>query len=182
MVSIFTARGPAIDAPAMASVPLSSSSQAGLLVLPSPLLQPAVGACLRYRYRLPRLLPPGLSSVRKGGLLPLPLLVPPRAAEGNDGRAVTKEEVEEEEEVEVEVEVAKEGEEEDTQERGGSTGATKEEAARGSERFAADYIPLGIREPVYEVSGQQACQKSANGFALIVHVLFHIPHCIVASQ
>jgi magnesium transporter len=62
---------------------------------------------------------------------------------------VTKEEVEEEEEVEVEV--TKEGEE-DTQERGG-TGATKEEAARGSERFAADYIPLGIREPVYEVSG-----------------------------
>jgi magnesium transporter len=131
----------------MASVPLSSPSQAGLLVLPLPLLQPAVGACLRYR--LPRL-PPGLSSVRKGGLLPLPLLVPPRAVEGNDGRAVTKEEVEEEEE-EVEVEVTKEGEE-DTQERGG-TGATKEEAARGSERFAADYIPLGIREPVYEVSG-----------------------------
>jgi magnesium transporter len=63
---------------------------------------------------------------------------------------VTKEEVEEEEE-EVEVEVTKEGEE-DTQERGG-TGVTKEEAARGSERFAADYIPLGIREPVYEVSG-----------------------------
>jgi magnesium transporter len=51
----------------------------------------------------------------------------------------------------VEVEVTKEGEE-DTQERGG-TGVTKEEAARGSERFAADYIPLGIREPVYEVSG-----------------------------
>ncbi|OQU91190.1 hypothetical protein SORBI_3001G135100 [Sorghum bicolor] len=130
----------------MASVALSSSSQAGLLVLPSPLLKPAVGACLRYR--LPRL-PPGLSSVRKGGILPLPILVPPRAVEGNDGRAaVTKEEVEEEEEEE-EVEVTKEGEE-DTQERGGTTGSTKEDAARGSERFAADYIPLGIREPVYE--------------------------------
>ena len=151
----FTARDPAIDAPAMASVPLSTPSQAGLLVLPLPLLQPAVGACLRYR--LPRL-PPGLSSVRKGKLLPLPLrlLVPPRAVEGNDGRAVTKEG------------------EEDTQERGGS-GATKQEAARGSERFAADYVPLGIREPVYEVSGQQASQKSANVFSLIVHMLFHIP-------
>jgi len=153
----------------MASVPLSTPSQAGLLVLPLPLLQPAVGACLRYR--LPRL-PPGLSSVRKGKLLPLPLrlLVPPRAVEGNDGRAVTKEEVEDEEE---EVEVTKEGEE-DTQERGGS-GATKQEAARGSERFAADYVPLGIREPVYEVSGQQASHKSANVFSLIVHMLFHIP-------
>jgi len=90
--------------------------------------------------------------VRKGGILPLPILVPPRAVEGNDGRAaVTKEEVEEEEEEE-EVEVTKEGEE-DTQERGGTTGSTKEDAARGSERFAADYIPLGIREPVYEVGG-----------------------------
>ncbi|GJM96214.1 hypothetical protein PR202_ga13030 [Eleusine coracana subsp. coracana] len=81
----------------MASVPLSvSSSQAGLLLLPLSLLQPAAaaGACLRYR--LPRLAPPGLSSVRKGRLLSLP--TPPRAAEEKNGWAVTKEEDVEEEE------------------------------------------------------------------------------------
>ncbi|PWZ53698.1 Magnesium transporter MRS2-A, chloroplastic [Zea mays] len=129
----------------MASVPLSSPSQAGLLGPPFPLLPPPFGACLRYR--LPRL-PTGLSSsVRKGGLLPLPLLVPPRAAGGKDGRAVTKEELEEEEE---EFEVTKEGEEVN-QETGGGSGATKEAAARGSGRFAADYVSLGVREPVYEV-------------------------------
>ncbi|OEL37170.1 Magnesium transporter MRS2-11, chloroplastic [Dichanthelium oligosanthes] len=134
----------------MASVPLSASSQAGLLLLPLPLLQPpGAGACLRYRLLR---LPPGLASVRKGGLLPLPLLAPPRAAEGKDGRAVTKEEVVEEEEVEV----RKEGEEE-----GGDGGGAREEAARGSGRFAADYISLGIREPVYEVGGQQAQPRSS---------------------
>ncbi|KAK3146453.1 hypothetical protein QOZ80_3BG0266480 [Eleusine coracana subsp. coracana] len=119
----------------MASVPLSaSSSQAGLLLLPLSLLQPAAaaGACLRYR--LPRLAPPGLSSVRKGRLLSLP--TPPRAAEEKNGWAVTKEEDVEEEEV------RKEGEED----RGGD-GAE----ARGSGRFSADYVSLGIREPEYEV-------------------------------
>lgn len=144
----------------MASVPLSSPSQAGLLGPPFPLLPPPFGAC--FRYRLPRL-PTGLSSsVRKGGLLPLPLLVPPRAAGGKDGRAVTKEELEEEEE---EFEVTKEGEEVN-QETGGGSGATKEAAARGSGRFAADYVSLGVREPVYEVSDQQASLKSANSFLL----------------
>ncbi|RCV41463.1 hypothetical protein SEVIR_9G136400v4 [Setaria viridis] len=141
----------------MASVPLSASSQAGLLLLPLPLLQPpgagaGAGACLRYC--LPRL-PPGLASVRKGGLmtlpLPLPLLAPPRAAEGKDGRAVTTEEVMEEEE---DLEVRKEGE----------SGGASEDAARGSGRFAADYISLGIKEPVYEVievrsSGRMSTKK-----------------------
>ncbi|XP_062214955.1 magnesium transporter MRS2-A, chloroplastic [Phragmites australis] len=124
----------------MASVSLSASSQAGLLLLPLPLLHPAAaaaGACLRYR--VPRLPPLGLSSVRKGALLPLPA---PRAAEGKDGRAVTKEE-----EVVEEEEVRKDGEEE----RGVGGGEAREEAAKGSGRFAADYISLGIREPVYEV-------------------------------
>ncbi|CAN6304001.1 unnamed protein product [Urochloa humidicola] len=128
----------------MASVPLSaSSSQAGLLLLPLPLLQPpgaSAGACVRYR--LPRM-PPGLASVRKGGLLPLPLLATPRATEGKDGRAVTKEEVMEEEEEEEDFEVRKEGEDE------GESGDGS--AARASGRFAADYVSLGIREPVYEV-------------------------------
>ncbi|PAN45660.1 hypothetical protein PAHAL_9G133500 [Panicum hallii] len=126
----------------MASVPLSASSQAGLLLLPLPLLQPpgaSAGACLRYR--LPRL-PPALSSVRKGGLLPLPIL----AAEGKDGQAVTKEEVEEDDEEEVEV--RKEGEEDGGS---GDGGVAREDASRGSGRFAADYISLGIKEPVYEV-------------------------------
>ncbi|TVU45661.1 hypothetical protein EJB05_05153 [Eragrostis curvula] len=115
----------------MASVPLSaSSSQAGVLLLPLPLplLQPAVtaaGACLRYRF-------PRLSSVRKGGLLALP-----RAAEGKDGWAVTKEE-----EVEEEAEATKQSEE-------GSGGGGEE--ARGSGRFSADYVSLGIKEPEYEV-------------------------------
>ncbi|CAL4926707.1 unnamed protein product [Urochloa decumbens] len=130
----------------MASVPLSASSQAGLLLLPLPLLHPpgaSAGACVRYR--LPRL-PPGLASVRKGGLLPLPHLATPRAAEGKDGRAVTKEEVVEEEEEELEI--RKEGEEEG---EGGDGGAAREDAARASGRFAADYVSLGIREPVYEV-------------------------------
>ncbi|KAG2546833.1 magnesium transporter MRS2-A, chloroplastic-like [Panicum virgatum] len=133
----------------MASVPLSASSQAGLLLLPPPLLQPpgaGAGACLRYR--LPRL-PPALSSVRKGGILPLLILAPPRAAEGKDGRAsLTKEEVVEEDEEEV-VEVRKEGEEEDG--GSGDGGGAREDASRGSGRFAADYISLGIKEPVYEV-------------------------------
>nr|CAB3493668.1 unnamed protein product [Digitaria exilis] len=128
----------------MASVPLSASSQAGLLLLSLPLLQPP-GAGAWLRYRLPRL-PPALSSVRKGGILPLPLLAPPRAAEGKDGRAVTKEEVLEEEEEEVEV--RKEGGEEGGS---GDGGVTREEAARGSGSFSADYISLGVREPVYEV-------------------------------
>lgn len=122
----------------MASVPLSaSSSQAGLLLLPLSLLQPvaAAGACLRYR--LPRL-PPGLSSVRKGRLLSLP--APLRAAEGRNGWALTKEEV-------VDEEVRKEGEEE-------REGDGVE--ARGSGRFSADYVSLGIREPEYEVSHEQA--------------------------
>ncbi|RLN39273.1 hypothetical protein C2845_PM01G32460 [Panicum miliaceum] len=133
----------------MASVPLSASSQAGLLLLPLPLLQPpGAGACLRYR--LPRL-PPALSSVRKGGLLPLPLpiLALPRATEGKDGRAVTKEEVEEEDEEEVEV--RKEGGEDGGS---GDGGGAREDESRGSGRFAADYISLGIKEPVYEVGGQ----------------------------
>jgi magnesium transporter len=65
----------------------------------------------------------------------------PRAADGNDGRAVAKEEDEEEE---------RDAEEE----RGGYDGARDAEgegASRGSGRFAADYISLGIKEPVYEV-------------------------------
>ncbi|KAG2536093.1 hypothetical protein PVAP13_9NG156800 [Panicum virgatum] len=133
----------------MASVPLSASSQAGLLLLPLPLLQPpgaGAGACLRYR--LPRL-PPALSSVRKGGLLPLPILAPPRAAEGKDGWALAKEEVVEEDEEEVEVEVRREGEEDGG--GSGDGGGAREDASRGSGRFAADYISLGIKEPVYEV-------------------------------
>ncbi|CAN6304002.1 unnamed protein product, partial [Urochloa humidicola] len=88
-------------------------------------------------------MPPGLASVRKGGLLPLPLLATPRATEGKDGRAVTKEEVMEEEEEEEDFEVRKEGEDE------GESGDGS--AARASGRFAADYVSLGIREPVYEV-------------------------------
>ena len=135
----------------MASVPLSASSQAGLLLLPPPLLQPpgaGAGACLRYR--LPRL-PPALSSVRKGGILPLPILAPPRAAEGKDGRAsLTKEEVVEEDEEEVEV--RREGEEDGG--GSGDGGGAREDASRGSGRFAADYISLGIKEPVYEVGVQ----------------------------
>ena len=79
----------------MASVSSSSpcSPQAVLLLLPLPLhFQP--------RCRLPRLpLPPlGLTAgARRGGgiLLPLPA---PRAAEGNDGRTVAKEEENSEEE------------------------------------------------------------------------------------
>jgi magnesium transporter len=65
--------------------------------------------------------------VRKGGLLP-------RAAPGKDGWAVTKEDVEED--------VRNKGEEES----GGGNGD-----ARGSGRFSADYVSLGIREPEYEV-------------------------------
>jgi magnesium transporter len=89
--------------------------------------------------------------VRKGGLLPLPILAPPRAAEGKDGWALAKEEVVEEDEEEV-VEVRKEGEEEDG--GSGDGGGAREDASRGSGRFAADYISLGIKEPVYEVGGQ----------------------------
>ncbi|KAL6637619.1 hypothetical protein ACP70R_025191 [Stipagrostis hirtigluma subsp. patula] len=123
----------------MASVPLSPSSLAGLLLLQLPPPQSATGAGACLRWRLPRLPPLGLASVRKGGLLPLPA---PRAAEGKDGRAVTKEEVV----------GADEEEEEVGKERGvGGGGETREEAARGSGRFAADYVSLGIREPVYEV-------------------------------
>ena len=89
---------------------------------------------------------------RAPAVLPLPILAPPRAAEGKDGRAsLTKEEVVEEDEEEV-VEVRKEGEEEDG--GSGDGGGAREDASRGSGRFAADYISLGIKEPVYEVGGQ----------------------------
>jgi magnesium transporter len=84
--------------------------------------------------------------VRKGGLLPLPLPATHRATEGKDGWAVTKEEVMEEEEV---LEVTKDGEEE------GESGG-----ARESGRFSADYISLGIKEPVYEVGAQQAWSQA----------------------
>uniref|UniRef100_A0ACD5ZZ83 Uncharacterized protein n=1 Tax=Avena sativa TaxID=4498 RepID=A0ACD5ZZ83_AVESA len=124
----------------MASVSSSPCSPQVVLLLPVP-LQP------QPRCRLPRLpLPPlGLSAgTRRGGGLVFPLPLPaPRAAEGNDGRTVAKEE--EEEEVE---------DEEDGEERGGHDGSRDAEgpgAPRGSGRFAADYISLGIREPVYEV-------------------------------
>lgn len=118
----------------MASVSVSPCSpQAGLLL---PLLLQLQPRC-RLR-RLP-LLPLGLSvGARRGGGLLLPLPLPaPRASEGTDEQAVVKEE---------EVE-----EEEEEEERGGDDGAREAGAARGSGRFAADYISLGIREPVYEV-------------------------------
>ncbi|XP_040378541.1 magnesium transporter MRS2-A, chloroplastic [Oryza brachyantha] len=135
----------------MASVSSASyPSQAVLLLLRLP-LQPAGGACLRCRRaqrKEPVLVPPlgiscgGARSAGAGLLLPLPAL---RAAEGKDGRAVTKEDeaaaaVEEEEEEEVRREEGKPGDD-----------GSREAAARGSGRFSADYISLGIREPVYEV-------------------------------
>ncbi|CAM0875419.1 unnamed protein product [Alopecurus aequalis] len=121
----------------MASVSSSPCSPQAVLLLPLPLQ-------LHPRCRLPRLpLPPlGLSAGgRRGGGILLTLHLPaPRASEGNDGRTVAKEE-----------EVEEDSEEE---ERGGDDGARDAEGAgssRGSGRFAADYISLGIREPVYEV-------------------------------
>jgi magnesium transporter len=125
----------------MASV--SSSPCSPQVVLPVPLPLQLLPRC-----RLPRLpLPPlGLSAgARRGGGLLLPLTPPaPRAAEGNDGRAFAKEE---------EVE---EGSEEE--ERGAYDGARDAESAgasKGSGRFAADYVSLGIREPVYEVCAER---------------------------
>jgi len=87
---------------------------------------------------------------RAPAVLPLPILAPPRAAEGKDGWALTKEEVVEEDEEEVEV--RREGEEDGG--GSGDGGGAREDASRGSGRFAADYISLGIKEPVYEVGVQ----------------------------
>ncbi|KAL5208937.1 hypothetical protein ABZP36_004560 [Zizania latifolia] len=131
----------------MASVSSPYPSQAVLLLQRPLQLQPG-GACLRYRRlqrREPDLVTPvGLSSGGRSGagiLLPLPAL---RAAEGKDGRVVTKDEEE----------AAVEEEDEDVrreEDKPGDDGAREGAAARGSGRFAADYISLGIREPVYEV-------------------------------
>uniref|UniRef100_A0A0D9VXJ3 Magnesium transporter n=1 Tax=Leersia perrieri TaxID=77586 RepID=A0A0D9VXJ3_9ORYZ len=137
----------------MASVSSPSSPSQAVLLLQTQLPLQTGGACLRYRRARRRepaaLAPPlGLSSSSSAAagrslLLPLPAL---RAAVGKDGRAVTKEDeaasaAVEEEEVEVR-------REEDN--KAGDDGA-REAAARGSGRFSADYISLGIREPVYEV-------------------------------
>uniref|UniRef100_A0A0E0KHI6 Magnesium transporter n=1 Tax=Oryza punctata TaxID=4537 RepID=A0A0E0KHI6_ORYPU len=139
----------------MASVSSPSyPSQAVLLLLQPPhqhqhklQLQPGGGgACLRYRRSKRRedavATPLGLSAAGRGGVgLLLPPLPALRAAEGKDGRAVTKDE-EEEGEVEVRREEDKPGDD-----------GSREAAARGSGsgRFSADYISLGIREPVYEL-------------------------------
>uniref|UniRef100_A0A8R7Q1F8 Uncharacterized protein n=1 Tax=Triticum urartu TaxID=4572 RepID=A0A8R7Q1F8_TRIUA len=121
----------------MASVPASCPRPPQAAVrhlLPLPLQLQLV--CRLRRLPLPQL---GLSAAaRRGEALP-------RAAEGGDGRAAAKEE-----------EVDEEDEEEDVggREAGEDDGAREAEgagAARGSGRFAADYISLGIREPVYEV-------------------------------
>ncbi|KAF0927422.1 hypothetical protein E2562_032727 [Oryza meyeriana var. granulata] len=134
----------------MAFVSSPSYLSQAVLLLQLPLRPQPGGACLRYRRSQrregPALVPPlGLSAGARSGaglLLPLPAL---RAAEGKDGRAVTKEEEEEasaveEEEVEVRREEDKTGDD-----------GSREAVARGSGRFSADYISLGIREPVYEV-------------------------------
>ncbi|KAG8097795.1 hypothetical protein GUJ93_ZPchr0013g36491 [Zizania palustris] len=138
----------------MASVSSPYPSQAVLLLQQPLQLQLQLrhgGACLRYR-RLQRrepdvVTPAGLSAGGRSGagiLLQLPAL---RAAEGKDGRIVTKDD--DEEEV-----AAVEREDEDVrreEDKPGDYGAQEVAAARGSGRFAADYISLGIREPVYEV-------------------------------
>jgi magnesium transporter len=128
----------------MASVSSSPCSPQAVLPVPLPLQLQLLPRC-----RLPRLpLPPlGLSAgARRGGGLLLPLTPPaPRAADGNDGRAVAKEE-----------EVEGDSEQE---ERGAYDGARDTEgagASKGSGRFAADYVSLGIREPVYEVCPERA--------------------------
>nr|BAJ95756.1 predicted protein [Hordeum vulgare subsp. vulgare] len=108
----------------MASVSCSPcSTQAARHLLPLPLpLQLQLVRRLR-RLPLPQL---GLSSPARRGV-PLP-----RAAEGAHGRAAAKEE-------------------DEVEEDDGARGTEGAGAARGSGRFAADYISLGIREPVYEV-------------------------------
>jgi hypothetical protein len=92
----------------------------------------------------------------------------PRAADGNDGRAVAKEEYEEEE---------RDAEEE----RGGYDGARDAEGegpSRGSGRFAADYVSLGIKEPVYEVGPQQLQPYSLENSSRVslVSLQPHDPH------
>ncbi|BAF12833.1 magnesium transporter MRS2-A, chloroplastic [Oryza sativa Japonica Group] len=144
----------------VSSSPSYSSQAAVLLLLHQPPHQHGHGgACLRYRGSQSQgrgnavATSLGLSAAGRGGaggLLLLPPLPALRAAEGKDGRAVTKDEeeeaaaaaVEEEGEVEVRREEDKPGDD-----------GSREAAARGSGsgRFSADYISLGIREPVYEV-------------------------------
>ncbi|KAF7044398.1 hypothetical protein CFC21_053626 [Triticum aestivum] len=121
----------------MASVPASCPRPPQAAVrhlLPLPLQLQLV--CRLRRLPLPQL---GLSAAaRRGEALP-------RAAEGGDGRAAAKEEEVDEEDEEEDVGGREAGEDDVAR---GAEGAG---AARGSGRFAADYISLGIREPVYEV-------------------------------
>uniref|UniRef100_A0A0D9ZBQ3 Magnesium transporter n=1 Tax=Oryza glumipatula TaxID=40148 RepID=A0A0D9ZBQ3_9ORYZ len=162
----------------VSSSPSYSSQAAVLLLLHQPPHQHGHGgACLRYRCSQSQgrgnavATSLGLSAAGRGGaggLLLLPPLPALRAAEGKDGRAVTKDEeeeaaaaaVEEEGEVEVRREEDKPGDD-----------GSREAAARGSGsgRFSADYISLGIREPVYEVREQAILVNLGSLRAIAMH-------------
>uniref|UniRef100_A0A0E0D4N1 Magnesium transporter n=1 Tax=Oryza meridionalis TaxID=40149 RepID=A0A0E0D4N1_9ORYZ len=163
----------------VSSSPSYSSQAAVLLLLHQPPHQHGHGgACLRYRGSQSQrrenavATPLGLSAAGRGGaggLLLLPPLPALRAAEGKDGRAVTKDEEEAaaaavEEEGEGEVEVRRE------EDKPGDDGS-REAAARGSGsgRFSADYISLGIREPVYEVREQAILVNLGSLRAIAMH-------------